>query len=182
MKVLVQPLLSTTVKVIEYEPAFAKQCVGFCNVEAPSPPKLQFHVEMVPPATLDASVKLTHKGAHPLNTSAANTTVGFGNTVTVTVAVTAGEQPSVAVTVYVVVPAGLAVGLAMFALLNPAAGLHEYVYGPPFPLDANALIPVLAPGQIDAVPVAITLNNGFTVTVTVTPGAAHPFASVAVTV
>jgi hypothetical protein len=41
---------------------------------------------------------------------------------------------------------------------------------------------VLAPGQIEAAPEAITESGGLTVTVTVTGIAAHPLTSVALTV
>jgi uncharacterized protein YebE (UPF0316 family) len=50
--------------------------------------------------------------------------IGVGLTVIITASV--DEQlPVVAVTVYVVVDEGVAVGLAMFAALNPVAGNHE---------------------------------------------------------
>ena len=48
---------------------------------------------------VEASVKLTHTGAHPEVASGEKEATGNGNTVIVTVAVAPGEQPSVAVTV-----------------------------------------------------------------------------------
>ena len=57
------------------------------------------HEAIVPPATVELSVKSTHKGEHPEVTFEEKFTTGAGNTVTITVAVTVGEQPSLAVTV-----------------------------------------------------------------------------------
>jgi hypothetical protein len=122
----VHPLFDVTVNEIEYCPGLIKQCVGFCKLDPPSvPPKFQFHVLIVPEFTEEASVKFTQSGAQPDKTSAEKLTEGIVNTVTVTVDVAGGEQPSTAVTVYVVVTVGEAVGLPLAGLFKPVAGLQE---------------------------------------------------------
>src|SRR5262245_48352313 len=87
-------------------------------------------------------------------------TTGKGFTVTVEVALFVQPLALVTVTVYVVVDVGLAVGLLIPALLNPVAGVHEYVVPP------VALSWAVAPTQIVA-ELALTTGNGFTVTVEV---------------
>jgi len=57
---------------------------------------------------------------------------------------------------------GLATGFAMFALLNPVAGLQLYAVEAPL-----AVSVVLPPAQMDVVPLTVITGIGFTVTVTV---------------
>ena len=84
-----------TLNVTEYWPGAVKQ---FC-ITGKSPPKSQFCVTILPPVTVDISVKFTHNGAQPETISALNATVAKGKTVIVTLSIAAGEQPSLAVTV-----------------------------------------------------------------------------------
>ena len=63
------------------------------------PSNVHAQVAIVPPATVELSVNVTHKGSHPDKLLAVKFTTGKGSTVTVTVAVTGGEHPSSAVTV-----------------------------------------------------------------------------------
>jgi hypothetical protein len=85
----------------------------------------------------------------------------------------------VAVTVYVVVEEGFAVGFAAVASLSPVVGLHEYVT----PLTAVAPIVVLVPSQIEmSLPASAAGAVVFSVTVILSVSV-HPFAAVvAVTV
>jgi hypothetical protein len=88
-------------------------------------------------------------------------TVGFGTTVTVTVAVFEHE-PDLPVTVYVVVPGGVAIGFALVVLVNPVAGDQEYVKAP---VAVNWLLP---PAQMEGlVALAVTLSDKITLTVAV---------------
>lgn len=56
-------------------------------------------------------------------------TVGFGKMVTMMASVAVKPLRSFAVTVYVMVTDGVAVGLLTVVLLKPVAGAHLYVYG-----------------------------------------------------
>ena len=180
--VLIQPAAEVSVKVISYDPGFAKQKDEVGPTAVLKPSKFHSHPVTEPELIVDASVKVTHHGAQPATGLDVNIGVGTGNTVTSTVAVTAGEQPSFTVTVYCVVAAGEAEGLANVASFNPAAGDHEYVYPLPAPSDATALMIVEPPGQIDAEPALITESAGLTVTITSSAIAGQPFTSVTFTV
>src|SRR6202795_4064826 len=98
--------------------------------------------------------------------SAPPVAVTLGTPLTVAVAEPTPTHPSasVTVTVYVVVAPGVARGFAMFVALNPAAGLHTYVYGPA-PPDGVALKLTLPTPAHSAPPVAVTLGNPLTVAV-----------------
>jgi len=84
-----------TLSETEYWPGTVKQCW----IAGPSPPKSQLCVAILPPVTVEISVKFTHNGAQPETTSALNATVADGKTVTVTLSKAGGEQPSLAVTI-----------------------------------------------------------------------------------
>jgi hypothetical protein len=87
------------------------------------------------------------------------TTGGAETTVTVTVGWFVGEHAGlVAVSVYVVVTAGLATGVQEFGSERPAVGDHEQFW-PPAPVSG-----VEPPGQIVAVPVATAVGGGTIVT------------------
>ena len=64
---------------------------------------------------------------------------GNGPTLIITVSMSVHPLASVTVNVYVVVVAGLAIGLDTVELLSVPAGLHKYV-APPLPLN-NAVSP-----------------------------------------
>jgi hypothetical protein len=86
------------------------------------PPRFQFHETL---CGLVLSVKFTVSGAHPATWSAEKLTVSGGRTDTVTVPVIAGDpQLSVTVTVYVVVTAGVALGLGQLLQLSVLDGAH----------------------------------------------------------
>ena len=124
--VVIQPAAEVSVSVIVYVPAVRKQCEVFWLIESgPPSPKSQLHPVIEPEEMVEASVKFTHSGSQPDVTLEVITGTGLGITVTVTVAVTAGEHPSFAVTVYVIVTAGVAVGMSIAGSLNPVAGDHE---------------------------------------------------------
>jgi hypothetical protein len=97
--VVIQPAAEVSVRVMVYDPAVMKQCDVFCVVESVPSPKSQFHPVIDPEEIVEASVKVTQCGAHPATGDEVITGTGGGITVTVTVAVTAGEHPSLAVTV-----------------------------------------------------------------------------------
>lgn len=105
-------------------------------------------------------------------------TVSGGAGVTVTITESVAVQPSelVAVTVYVVVANGVAVGLAVEAPVSVPFGVHAYV----FPFGPEAKSTVLLPGQMltSGLPVTSALEM-VTVTLSV---AVQPLASVTVSV
>ena len=86
---------------------------------------------------------------------------GNGLTVTVTTAVLMQPAPLVPVTVYVVVPAGLAVTLAPVAADNPVDG--DQAYEVELPVAVNV---VDEPAHIATLDPLLIAGNGFTVTVT----------------
>ena len=104
--------------------------------------------------------------------------VAEGVAFTVTVTMAPAVQPvavSVTVTVYVVVANGLAVTLAPVALLNPALGLQEKLYGP-LPPEALAINNMDPPAHIvDDAGVTVTDGLGWTVKVIAVDAVAHPF-------
>ena len=120
------PAAEVVVSDTEYCPGVVKQCEAGLPVALPPSLNDQDEEAIVPPpATVELFVKFTHNGAQPEVTSLLKITTGKGKTVTVTESTTAGEHPSFAVTVYVVVTTGFAVGLLIAALLNPVEGDHE---------------------------------------------------------
>lgn len=86
-----------------------------------------------------------------------------GCVLTVTVTVSCAEQPllSLPVTMYVVVVAGLAMGLGQLVQLSPVAGVHVKVSAPV----ASNVTPM--PLHIAVSPPAATTGRGLTVTLTV---------------
>ena len=107
---------------------------------------------------------------------AVTVTLGKGRTVSVSVDVFVQPFASIVVTVYVVVVVGKAVGFAEVVLLNPVAGVHEYVI-PPVALSALA-----APSQmVEGVALNCRLGKGFIVSVRVVE-LEQPLASVTKTV
>jgi len=102
-------------------------------------------------------------------------TGGNGATVTVTVLVLLQPPDTDPVTVYVVVVAGLATGLAQLVHDRPVDGLHENVVAP------VALSVTVLPGQSVWAGPALTGGSVTTLTVTVLV-LIHPLAPVPVTV
>ena len=97
------------------------------------------------------------------------------NGLTVTTTTSVPEHPPVVpVTVYDVVTAGVATGLAMFGLLNPAVGDHVYVVPPEAP---NVALPLQL---METSKPAFTDGNVFTVTVTEAVAEHDPFPTVTV--
>lgn len=119
---------------------------------------------------------------HKLNVSAV--ACGFGKLykLIVTWSVTEGEHPSFSVTVYVVAVDGVTVGFCAVVLLMLLLGDQLYVYGPPFPPDGVAPIATLEPGHIVSSALAVIVNTGCTVTVTLFVFDVHPLPSTADTV
>lgn len=87
--------------------------------------------------------------------------VGFGAMVTETVALLMQPPALVPVTVYTVLASGVADTTAPLGEFNVAAGVQVYVPAPP------AVKLAVAPGQIVALAVAVTVGFGATVTCTV---------------
>jgi hypothetical protein len=85
-------------------------------------------------------------------TSAPAFTTGSGLTVTVTKVEPVQPTPLVPVTVYVVVVAGLAVGLAQAVHDKPVDGVHEKVFAP------EAVRAVDPPVQIAVVPATVIIG------------------------
>jgi hypothetical protein len=101
---------------------------------------------------------------------------GAAVTVTTTESIAVHPKEFVAVTVYVVVVLGVAVGFAVFAPVSDPDGFQLYE----FPLGPDARRIVLPPLQTDTSGLAVTVAvEIFTVTLSV---AVHPFASVTVNV
>jgi hypothetical protein len=102
-------------------------------------------------------------------TSAPKFTVGLAFIVTTTTSV-AVQPLLVAVTVYMVVAVGFAVGFEIVALFKPVVGVQLYV------VFADEAEPICAdaPAQMIASEPAFTVGAGFTVTTT-TSVAVHPF-------
>jgi hypothetical protein len=158
------------VTVTVYEPAVRPVNTGDVWV---GPPEIIYVYGVPPPVTAPAvTVPSVSPQVSSVVVAGAIDIVLFTVTTTTSVLV---HVPLVTVTVYEVVPAGEAVGFAVVVLLNPAAGLQEYVPPPvaesvvELPLQMTTSVPAFATGE------------GVTVIVTVDV-AVHPDALVTVTV
>lgn len=134
-------------------------------------PPAAFHVYVdAPPAVIWVELPIHNDGD-------AGVTVNVGEGFTVINAVCVAVHPftSVPVTVYVVVPGGLAFGFPQLVQLSPVAGNHVYVVAP----EVNRL--TLSPGQIfTAIGVIVTVGLGFTSIVMVALSLHPPLAPITV--
>jgi len=154
--VLVQPLALVPVTVyVVVLPGLAITCEPVVALRPVA--GLQVYVEA--PLAIIPIVSLLHiAGDIPV---IATVTVGVGLTVTVTLAESV-HPPLAPYTSYVVVPAGLAVGLGHVVQLNPVPGFQVYVAAPP------AFSTILLPEHIAGFEgTTVTFSDAATVTVTV---------------